>query len=169
MRCFGIHIRSWYPGSCFWFNSIVAHTSMSLHYWKTIQHRCGHRIWFCLDNFKTPIPWKVFFTYYFFFITMVVISFDEFYLRLFTNPVFLIVIGLFTGLMGLYFFDLIFGVWVSTIRPNWLWWLFHCFFVAQPHPGSLTPSERRFERSMTTGMRTLISNEVKMNTYFFVT
>ena len=60
--------------------------------------------------FKTPLAWKVFFTYYFFFITMVVISFDEFYLRLFTNPVFLIVIVFFAGLMGLYFYDLIFGV-----------------------------------------------------------
>ena len=58
------------------------------------------------------------------------------------------------------------GVWVSTIRPNWLWWLFHCFFVVHPHSVSLTPSERRFERSMTTGTRTHISSDTKALTSF---
>ena len=51
------------------------------------------------------------------------------------------------------------GVWVSTIRPNWLWWLFHCFFVVHPHSVSLTPSEWRFERPMTTGTRTHIPSD----------
>ena len=42
-------------------------------------------------------------------------------------------------------------------------------FRFQPHPGSLTPSERRFERSMTTGTRTLLIDTVNLGTSFFMT
>ena len=41
-------------------------------------------------------------------------------------------------------------------------------FRYHTHSVFLTPSERRFERSMTTGTRTLISIDIKLGTYFLM-